>query len=95
MKASDLKKRLKKDRPMTSVTIRMPEDVVDDLKRVAPMLGFNGYQPLIRHYVGQALRSDLEKLDNGPVNDLVESLKRHGVDESVINQAIAEIGHAH
>jgi hypothetical protein len=28
----------------------MPEDVVEDLKRIAPKLGFSGYQPLIRAY---------------------------------------------
>ena len=59
MKIEALKKRLAKDRPMTAITLRMPEDVVDDLKRIAPMLGFSGYQPLIRAYVGQELRKDL------------------------------------
>jgi predicted DNA binding CopG/RHH family protein len=48
MKVEALKKRLDKNRPMTSVTIRMPEDVVEDLKQIAPLLGFSGYQPLIR-----------------------------------------------
>ena len=95
MKASDLKKRLKKDRPMSSVTIRMPEDVVEDLKRIAPLLGFSGYQPLLRHYVGQGMRADLERLDSGAVHDLVESLKRHGVDEMLINQAMADMSHPH
>ena len=95
MKASDLKKRLQKDRPMSAVTIRMPENVVDDLKRIAPLLSFSGYQPLIRHYVGQGMRADLERLDNGAVHDLVESLKRHGVDETLINQAMAEMGNPH
>ena len=52
MKIRDLKKRLRKDRPMTAVTLRMPQDVVEDLKRTAPMLGFSGYQPLMRHYIG-------------------------------------------
>ena len=33
-----LKKRLQKDRPMTSISIRMPEDVLDDLKEIAPGL---------------------------------------------------------
>ena len=60
MKIETLRKRLDKDRPMTSVTIRMPEDVIEDLKRIAPKLGFSGYQPLIRAYVGQGLREDLE-----------------------------------
>ena len=41
---------------MSTISIRMPEDVVEDLKRVAPVLGFMGYQPLIRAYIGQGLR---------------------------------------
>jgi hypothetical protein len=41
-------RRLRKNRAMSSVTHRMPEDVVEDLKRIAPTLGFAGYQPLIR-----------------------------------------------
>lgn len=53
MKTETLKKRLDKNRPMTTITIRIPEDVVDDLKRLAPLLGFSGYQPLIRAYIGQ------------------------------------------
>jgi len=48
---------------MTSVTLRMPEDVVEDLKRIAPLLGFPGYQPLMRAYLGQSLRKDSERLD--------------------------------
>lgn len=63
MKTSDLKKRLQKDRPMTMVSLRMPSDVVEDLKRVAPQLGMSGYQPLIRFYVGQGLRRDLVEID--------------------------------
>ncbi len=31
-----LKKRLKKDRQMTTISIRMPEDVIDELKEIAP-----------------------------------------------------------
>ena len=63
MKTSDLKKRLRRDRPMSSIRLRMPEDVVEDLERIAPKLGFSGYQPLLRAYVGQGLRCDLERLE--------------------------------
>lgn len=94
MKTSDLKKRLVKDRPMTSITLRMPEDVVEDLKRIAPRLGFSGYQPLVRHYIGQGLRADLARLDDPPaLGRLLESLKRRGVDESVLADAVAETIH--
>ena len=91
MKIETLKKRLDKNRPMSAVTIRMPEDVVEDLKRIAPILGFSGYQPLMRAYIGQGLRVDLERLENNTINALVASLKRRGVSDDVINQALTEI----
>ena len=91
MKIETLKQRLKKDRPMKSITLRIPEDVVEDLKKIAPMLGFSGYQPLMRTYIGQGLRKDLEKLENEPFWELIESLKRHGVEEDIINNALNEI----
>jgi hypothetical protein len=94
MKVEKLKKRLKKDRKMTSVTLRMPEDVIDDLKRIAPVLGFSGYQPLIRAYVGQGLRNDLERLDNNAISGLVAGLKKRGVKQNLIKEALAELAHS-
>ena len=91
MKIETLKQRLKKDRPMKTITLRIPEDVVEDLERIAPILGFSGYQPLMRTYIGQGLREDLEKLENSPFWELIESLKRHGVEEDIINNALEEI----
>ena len=93
MKIETLKQRLRKDRPMKTITLSIPEDVVEDLKRIAPVQGFSGYQPLIRTYIGQGLREDLEKLENSPFWELIESLKRHGVEEDIINQALDEIAH--
>ncbi|MEH1971321.1 hypothetical protein [Nostoc sp.] len=90
MKAEDLKKRLDKNRPMTTITIRISEDVIEDLKRVAPLLGFSGYQPLVRAYIGQGLRSDLERLEGDTVSTLIASLKRHGVSDEIINEALSE-----
>jgi len=93
MKSNNLKKRLKKDRPMNVISLRMPKDVIDDLKRIAPLLGFSGYQPLIRAYIGQGLRVDLERLEGAPdLTRFVESLKRQGVNENIISEAIAEFG---
>ncbi len=77
---------------MTSITIRMPEDVVAELKSAATLLGFSGYQPLIRAYIGQGLRKDLEKIEGKPgLDGLVKNLRRHGVKEDVIASAIAEL----
>ncbi|MFH1990791.1 MAG: hypothetical protein ABIK98_00075 [Pseudomonadota bacterium] len=92
MKSGELKKRLSMDRPMIPVTLRMPEDVVEDLRRIAPRLGFSGYQPLMRAYIGQGLRQDLARLEVIPeMNELIESLRRHGVGEAVIADAMAEV----
>lgn len=91
MKAEQLKQRLQKDRKNTMVSIRMPEDVIEDLKRVAPLLGFSGYQPLMRAYIGQGLRVDLEKLEQDTeVYRLMESLRQQGVSDEVLATAVAE-----
>lgn len=76
---------------MVAISMRMPEDVVDDLKRVAPQLGFSGYQPLMRAYVGQGLREDLARLESSSsLETFVEKLRQRGVDDSVINEALTE-----
>ncbi len=84
-------KRLRRDRPMLAVTLRMPEDVLEDLKRIAPLLGHSGYQPLMRAYVGRGLRDDLARLEDSDINALVASLRRRGVDEAVLEKALAEM----
>ena len=85
-----LQKRLTKNRKMTSISLRMPEDVVEDLKEIAPALGFSGYQPLIRAYVGQGLRKDQAKLEKSPLQKLTDSLRRQGIADKVISLAVAE-----
>jgi len=82
--------RLRKDRPMTVISIRLPEDVIEDLKEIAPSLGFGGYQPLIRAYIGQGLRKDLARMENSQVHLITESLRKHGIDDQVISSVIAE-----
>ena len=91
MKINKLAQRLQKDRPMTMVSIRIPDDVIEDLKRVAPMLGFSGYQALVKAYIGQGLRADLERLENSvEISALIESLRKKGVKEEIISSAMAE-----
>ena len=91
MKASNLQKKPRKERQIIEVTLRMPDNVVDDLKRVAPFLGFSGHVPLMRSYIGQGLRLDLAKLDATPnFTNFVEHLRQHGVDEAIIAQAISQ-----
>jgi hypothetical protein len=85
--AERILERLQKNRPMTTVTLRVPESVIEDLKEIAPTLGFSGYQPLMKAYIGQGLRKDLERLDHSQAQVLTESLRKRGLDD----QAIAEV----
>lgn len=87
-----LQERLRLNRPMTTISLRIPEDVVLDLKEIAPRLGFSGYQPLMRAYIGQGLRADLARLEHNPeIGILIESLRKQGVGEDVIASAMAEV----
>ena len=91
MKIAKLRKRLRPNRPMTTISMRVPQDVIEDLKRLAPLLGFSGYQPLIRAYIGQGLRSDAARLEQRPdLSSFVQSLRKHGVSHRVIKSAVAE-----
>ncbi len=87
-----LKVRLQRERPMTTISLRMPEDVIDDLKEIAPMLGFSGYQPLMRSYIGQCLRKDLQRLDGSQLDALTASLRKQGLSDEQISVAITEAG---
>ncbi len=92
MNINRLRKRLRSNRPMVTISMRIPSDVVADLKQVAPALGFSGYQPLIRAYVGQGLRVDLLRLEEQPaLEPLLKSLRKHGVPKRVISSAVAEV----
>jgi hypothetical protein len=92
MKNSKLRERLRKDRPMAMISLRIPEDVLEDLKYAAPRMGFSGYQPLIRAYIGQGLRADLAQLEESPqVTLLVESLRKYGVKDEIIASAMADV----
>jgi hypothetical protein len=75
---------------MAAISMRIPEDVIEELKEIAPSLGFSGYQPLIRAYIGQGLRKDQARMENSQVQVLTESLRKHGIDDQIISAVIAE-----
>ena len=87
-----LRERMVKERVMTSISLRIPENVIEDLKEIAPSLGFSGYQSLIKAYISEGLRKDLERLDGSQVQALTESLRKQGVADELISAAIAEAG---
>lgn len=91
MKMETIKVRLAKDRPMVSITLRMPMDVVDDLKRIAPLKGFSGYQSLMRAYVGACLREDLERYEGSAVQKLMKTLRENGVGEEILSKVSEQL----
>ncbi len=89
-----LKARLRNDRPSTTITMRIPSDVVESLKAVAPMRGFTAYQTLLKSYISEGLRRDEAQFDQHTAHKLAEALKRRGVAENVLEEALAEISRA-
>ena len=90
MPIRQVKDRLNKNRTMTTVTVRMPDDVVNAMKQIAPLRGFAGYQTLLKLYISEGLRRD-ELLLDPPVNKFIQALLAQGVPADVIEQASREI----
>lgn len=75
MISDTLKKRLTKDRPMTSITLRIPVDVVESMTVIAPCKGFSGYQALLKSYISECLRRDEAQIALSKEAKLIEALK--------------------
>ncbi len=89
-----LKKRMNKERAMTSITMRIPADVVDSLKEIAPHKGFTGYQTLLKSYISDGLRKDEAQYLSTPSTRLIEALRKRGVSEAVLEEAAKELAAA-
>ena len=69
-----VKKRLHKDRPSTTITMRIPVDVVESLKALAPTRGFAAYQTLLKSYISEGLRRDEAQTDSNAIQKIEGSL---------------------
>jgi len=85
------KNRLKKDRQMTTITMRIPADVVESLKQIAPHKGFTGYQTLLKSYISEGLRRDEAQLSGTQTARLIEALRRRGISEQVLDEAARDL----
>ena len=83
-----IQKRMVKDPPMALISMRMPQHMIDELKEIAAAKGFSGYQGLIRFYISQGARKDLEELDVPKLDNIARALKAQGVSKKVIDQAL-------
>ncbi len=83
---------MKSERKKMMVSLRMPEDVVENLKRIAPLKGMSGYQALIKYYVGMGLRRDLETLWLQEVPERIQGiLAKHGFTGDVQDELLEEL----
>ena len=85
-----LKKRLAKDRPATSITLRIPVDVVENLKAIAPHKGYSGYQTLLKSYISEGLRRDEATYMSDTVERLARALKKRGVSDKILDAALRD-----
>ena len=90
-----LKRRLAKDRPMASVTVRVPVDVIDSMKEIAPQRGVAGCQTLLKLklklYLSEGLRRDEVQFSRStPKARLIEALKKQGVSDEELAAAERE-----
>lgn len=86
-----LKARLAKNRPVTSITVRIPVDVVDSLKSIAPRKGLSGYQTLLKAYISEGLRRDEAIYASETIERLARALKKRGVSDKVLAEALRDI----
>ena len=86
-----LKKRLAKDRPVTSITLRIPVDVVDSLKAIAPRKGLSGYQTLLKAYISEGLRRDEATFIPDAVARLASALKKRGVSQKILDAVMRDL----
>lgn len=89
-----LRKRLKKNRPTTTISMRIPMDVLDSLKTIARTRGFNAYETLLKSYISDGLRRD--EAQNPHIGSSFDDfLKEDGIFEDVRNAAIRRVLASH
>ena len=89
-----IRKRLRKDRPTTTISMRIPTDVLDSLKAIAPTRGFNAYQTLLKSYISDGLRRD-EAQNPHVESSFDDFLKDEGIFEDTRNTAIRRVLASH
>ena len=85
-----LKQRMVRDRPVTSITLRIPVDVVDSLKAIAPYKGYAGYKTLLKAYISEGLRRDEAVYTSDAIERFARALKKRGVSGKVLEDAMRD-----
>jgi len=86
---------------MTSISMRIPVDLLEKLKRIARLKEMAGYQSLIKYYVGQGLLRDadlvrqIEEEENARIGtaEVEAAFEKIGLDQGKIDAFWASLGH--
>ncbi|MDN5924720.1 MAG: BrnA antitoxin family protein [Xanthomonadales bacterium] len=78
-------------RELVPVTLRMPVDVVESLKAIAPRKGMSGYQALLKLYVSEGLRHDEATYLFDRASRLTDALRKRGVSAQIIEAAVRDV----
>ena len=76
---------------MTSITLRIPVDVLESTKTIAPQRGSTGYQTLLKTYLSDGLRRDEAQFADTSQARLIDALKRRGGAAELIEAAEHEL----
>lgn len=76
---------------MTTITLRIPVDIVESLKEIAPHKGWAGYQTLLKAYISEGLRKDETLFASSPSARLIVALRKHGVPDTILNEAVKDL----
>jgi len=64
---------------------------VESLKEIAPHKGLAGYQTLLKSYISEGLRKDEAQFSSVPSARLIEALRKHGVPDSILDEAVKDL----
>ena len=80
---------ISKDRQTTTISLKVPVDVLDDLETVSQAKEMSNVEALIQFYVGQGLRRDLAELRRKhSVEQAKHILDKYNIDPKVIEEVM-------
>lgn len=83
---------LSDNRPATTILMKMPADVINDLERVAQSKGMTTYQALIKFYVGQGLRKDIAEIQKKKSAEQAKRiLGKYNIDPKIIDEVVSAV----
>lgn len=83
---------LTKDRPTTTITLKIPVDVMQDLEKAAEEKEMSNAEALIQFYVGKGLRKDLAEIRRKhSVEQAKQILEKHHIEPKIIEEVVAVV----